>query len=363
MNMQEASRDFQTLVESNPEDIGSMFTRARESRGMDQRDVSVRLGLSLTTIKALEANDFDRLGPPVFVRGYLMRYSELLGLPERDILERYKMVAPRDPPPLRVSPTIKPQARMGDAAVRWFSYLLILGVVAYLGWLGLEQVTSHFEPSGTEDVGQPTGDGRDSLVLPPETGGAKPPQDDVTTQMTGDLEKRSVTPPERPVSAPDSPQSAPSEVVEESAVTGSRTAPESTDISPPVPDGTSLPVTGDVAVPLTDATVSTESQPDASPAASSDGTVELRMTFSEDCWVDVTDVDRNRLAYGVIQANSVETLNGKPPFRIILGNAVAVTMEMNGKTVDRSVYIPARGTVSRFTLGEATPQPTSQQRE
>jgi cytoskeleton protein RodZ len=87
------------------------------------------------------------------------------------------------------------------------------------------------------------------------------------------------------------------------------------------------------------------------------------MTFSEDCWVDVTDVDRNRLAYGVIQANSVETLNGKPPFRIILGNAVAVTMEMNGKTVDRSVYIPARGTVSRFTLGEVTPQPTSQQRE
>ena len=87
------------------ESLGAWLVRARAGQGAEPRDMARHLGLNPTIILALEADDFARLGPPVFVRGYLSRYARLLDLPEAAVLERYRQQsgASQEPPPLKVA--------------------------------------------------------------------------------------------------------------------------------------------------------------------------------------------------------------------------------------------------------------------
>jgi cytoskeleton protein RodZ len=80
----------------------------------------------------------------------------------------------------------------------------------------------------------------------------------------------------------------------------------------------------------------------------------LVLRFAKDCWVDIRDADGDSLAYGVMKAGSVSELSGAAPFSLVLGNAPAATIEINGELVSTSVYVPQRGTVSRFVLAAPT---------
>jgi cytoskeleton protein RodZ len=127
--------------------------------------------------------------------------------------------------------------------------------------------------------------------------------------------------------------------------------------SPPEAQGGSAPLSG------SDPTIGSVAPTDASaqaPAVSA--TVSppvpsaLVLRFAKDCWVDIRDADGASLAYGVMKAGSVSELSGAAPFSLVLGNAPAATIEINGETVSKSVYVPPRGTVSRFVLAAPTPE-------
>ncbi|HXH03507.1 MAG TPA: DUF4115 domain-containing protein, partial [Candidatus Competibacteraceae bacterium] len=83
-------------------------------------------------------------------------------------------------------------------------------------------------------------------------------------------------------------------------------------------------------------------------AANAQATLVIKVT--EDCWAEVKDAGGNRLAYGVLKANSETAVSGRPPFSLTLGNAQAVSITLNGKPVAEELYKPKRGTVSRFQL-------------
>jgi cytoskeleton protein RodZ len=53
--------------------------------------------------------------------------------------------------------------------------------------------------------------------------------------------------------------------------------------------------------------------------------------YSADSWTEVYDASGARLFYDVGAANSVQTLMGTPPLRIVLGNASGVAVEFNGR--------------------------------
>ena len=84
----------------------------------------------------MEDNNFPSLALLVFARMYLLRYTQLLGLLEHDILACHQLLGIDEPPPLRVNPSIKPQARASD--LRWLGYPLMFLV---LGWLTSDRLT------------------------------------------------------------------------------------------------------------------------------------------------------------------------------------------------------------------------------
>ena len=81
----------------------------------------------------------------------------------------------------------------------------------------------------------------------------------------------------------------------------------------------------------------------------------LLLEFSNDCWVEVKDAEGKVLISSLKRANSSESLSGPAPFAITLGNAPAARLTLDGQPIDKAVYVPRRGTVSRFTLPR--PQP------
>ena len=353
--MQEPLLKYRDVMES--ESLGALFAQARSARGWDQKDVASRLRLDPRVISTLEEDAYAELGAPVFARSYVVRYARLLGLPEGEILERYRQVAPAEPPPLRVSPSVKHQVSKGDGAVRWFSYSMLLAGVLYLGALGLDRVSNYFEDSESQELAA-LGDGGSASLSLPKQGSSTPP---AVEGPSGEPSKK------EPEGAGDGASSAAAPVESETPGGEKTRIPSAqTQIDAPVAvTATDTSSTGESEAEDVGGTVSQESTVNAGSAeiagesaepgsAAGSKVARLVISLTEDCWADIKDANGKRLAYGVLKANTTHTFSGQTPFNLTLGNAVAATIKLNGNDVDRERYVPKRGTVSRFVLGEST---------
>lgn len=331
-----SERDSPTEAAGSTESLGAWLARTRASHGAEPRDAARQLGLNPTIILALEADNFARLGPPVFVRGYLSRYARLLDLPESAVLERYREQsdASQEPPPLKVMHPSERQTRLRD--LRGILYLL---VVVGIGWAAIRHLDD-LDPGRllawwpkTEQAGVP------SLTSKPTT----------TIQTQHPFQPK----PEEATGEPTSPPPAPatSEPPPTPSPQPASTSASAVALAPPHVPVASEPVpTVSVASPTPAPTVAAQEQPgnDATPDAPS-GT-RLMLQFSEDCWVQVKDAQGKVLVNGLMKANTTSALSGPAPFTVTLGNAPAARIALDDRPVDTAVYVPRRGTVSRFTL-------------
>jgi cytoskeleton protein RodZ len=64
--------------------------------------------------------------------------------------------------------------------------------------------------------------------------------------------------------------------------------------------------------------------------------VRVRLEYSDPSWTEIYDAAGKRLMFGLGDAGRARTVLGTPPLRVTLGNASAVTVQVN----DRSVVVP-----------------------
>src|SRR5687767_12096494 len=69
--------------------IGARLRTARERTGLTPLQAAERLHMDQNIIDALEAESFETLGAPVYVRGHLKRYAELVGEPAEELQSNY----------------------------------------------------------------------------------------------------------------------------------------------------------------------------------------------------------------------------------------------------------------------------------
>jgi cytoskeleton protein RodZ len=131
-----------------------------------------------------------------------------------------------------------------------------------------------------------------------------------------------------------------------------------------LPAEPSSPGPGDVAVaptPAATAPAITNSAPALAVAATAppkrDDSAPVRETRLEleldsDSWVEVYDARGERLFYDVARAGSVQSVSGRGPLRVVLGNATGVTVEVDGE----ARQIPANavdGEGARFVVNRS----------
>lgn len=115
---------------------GALLLSARKARGLSRIEAAAALRLDESSIAALEEENFGRLGAPVFVRGHLRHYAELLGLSAPTVLDAYRAMAP-------LSETLPELPRRSEIRVVRHSgswswsvaggVLLLAGVLAWAG--------------------------------------------------------------------------------------------------------------------------------------------------------------------------------------------------------------------------------------
>lgn len=68
---------------------GRMLRDARERTGISAEALAAELNFSPKVMAYLEADDYANLPEPVFVRGYMRRYADRVGLSPDDVAERF----------------------------------------------------------------------------------------------------------------------------------------------------------------------------------------------------------------------------------------------------------------------------------
>jgi len=87
---------------ANSPGIGDRLRAAREKRGLSVDQLAEYLRLDESVVAALESDDFDALGAPVFVRGHLKTTARFLELDADELLGDYAAAAPE--------PVVRPAA-------------------------------------------------------------------------------------------------------------------------------------------------------------------------------------------------------------------------------------------------------------
>ncbi|MBX3702979.1 MAG: helix-turn-helix domain-containing protein [Steroidobacteraceae bacterium] len=112
---------------------GVRLRAAREALGLSIEDAADRLRLNAALVLAMEEERFALLGAPVFARGHLRNYAQLLGVPEREVVAA---VGADDLPEPSFLPALDVQPRARDHS-RWawpVAVLVLAGAVAAVIW-------------------------------------------------------------------------------------------------------------------------------------------------------------------------------------------------------------------------------------
>lgn len=86
------------LSASSKLSLGTKLKQARVQQGLSVDDVAMQLKLLPRIILDLESDHYQALPQPVFVRGYLRLYGELLTLNVADLLNDFEQVNPQPSP-------------------------------------------------------------------------------------------------------------------------------------------------------------------------------------------------------------------------------------------------------------------------
>ncbi len=119
------------------EPIGSLFRSKRQQLGLSIDDAARSLKYSAHLVQAIESEQWQSLGAPVFAKSYVNSYIKLLGL-NPQVLEEIPSMA--QAPALKSLTTVKVESASNGS--KWLLGLLtVLGLSAIVAYFGLRQRT------------------------------------------------------------------------------------------------------------------------------------------------------------------------------------------------------------------------------
>lgn len=290
---------------------GTILKQKREALGLTQKQIADRLRLRVAIIQKIESNEFDGEQVATFTRGYLRSYAKAVGIDEQEVLgtiENHSAAQHHEQPMQSFSKkTNKEKHDSRIMKLTWGIGVIIIGISS-VWWLQNQQkdTLSEIADTSTNDpafeVEAPATE--KIATLEAELAAQEP---EVKTLDVSAI-----------VATPDEPQ------VE---------APEALESAAPVP------------VEVVEVVEKEEPAAEPKPA---NGLTNLTMSFTGDCWIQVKDADGKTVSTGIKKAGDNVSLDGKAPFKVILGAPEKVSMTLASEPVDLSGY--TSGKVARFTL-------------
>ena len=118
---------------------GARLRKSREEAGLSIDEVAARLHMPSRVVRSLEAEDWSRLGAPVFVRGQVRSYSRLLGLTTAPMMAALTDVGPVEPSQL-ISRNHTPRLQWWAEQIgRRLIYIILTFSLAVPAWVATRQ--------------------------------------------------------------------------------------------------------------------------------------------------------------------------------------------------------------------------------
>lgn len=269
---------------------GRALREAREGRNVTQEAVARQLHIDIIHVRALEEDDYGKFAAPIFVTGNLRAYARLLGMAPEPLIEAYQNLGTAAPPSLERVARLsqRPETVTSVKHVpRWMVLLLAAAVVVAVILIWRTEASKLLAPIM-------------DLSSLPET-------------STPDAARNTLAIPAPSMGV--APQPAPGP----SAADGGGSIQDT-----PTPDETLGQIKGPHAT--------------------------LVLKADKPSWVEVKDVSGKRVFYELMVPGDTQTVEGAPPFDVLLGYSPGVTLEYNGKQVDHSAY--THNDMAHFKVGD-----------
>lgn len=253
---------------------GKRLSDARDAKGLSVTDVAQALHMSTAYVKALEADDYERLPEAAFVKGYLRNYARLVGLPGDDIANMFSQVMAEEVSANMPERTEQPSTQYVPQSWLLYAGISVVALIIVL-WFA-------FSPEAVDVSAQDVGihDEPVAAAVVEPTGDEAPLVDGATDGVEQ--------------------ESQPTEAEAEEVLT---------------PLAEVVAVSADV----------------------------LKVNFSDDCWVKVSDATGATVFTGQKSAANKLVVRGQSPFRVTLGNAAAVSsITVNDSSVSVPTAKPGR---------------------
>lgn len=237
---------------------GERLAEARREQQISVVEIAKELHLDEPKVRALERNEFDALGAPVFAKGHLKKYAQLVNVDPDDVLvDYYRLTRSAIVPPVVLS---RPRPGKELSPGPWIAVIVIIIVVVTAFWWFTRPVESELEPEVQME---------DLMPAQPADESQTPPVDD--------------------------------EVLTE-------TEPQ-----------------------LTEPVIQEEPEPEPEPeTVIEEGQMHVLVTYTGDCWTEITDANGRRLLFALGQDGRTVELSGAEPFNVLFGNPGNVSLRVNG---------------------------------
>jgi len=289
------------------QEFGRGFKVAREATELSLNNVSEALKLPVEIIRAMESSQVDGLPAPAFTRGYIRNYARFLKISEDDILAIYNQCVPAEEVPLTARSSLAKQTHSGEVKVKLVTYglafVVLIGIILWLSQsssdieeAGVDNSVNHFTKS-KEVFHKPAG-----MQIDVNEEQSMPAMEKKTEKVVVENAKHiDVT-----------------SVVDETVNNNSAPKVEKIEVKS---DSIEVVAKGK----------SSENIVEFSAASGDD--VLVIGTISES-WLDIGDVNTPRLVYELIKKGGFYRVQGQTPFKVFLGNAPSVSLQLNGKPVN-----------------------------
>jgi cytoskeleton protein RodZ len=290
-------------------DAGEWLRMAREQAGLSIDTVSQQLKLAPRQVKALEDGNFAELPGRTFVRGFVRNYARLLRLDPEAVVAA---LPDAEAAPALEGPSIGSTSRpMGELPVagasrgaswsRWAIPVALIVAVAV---------------AAVYEFMRPGGEGREGASAP-----APVRSDAASTPISG-----GGTPLPNPVTG--------ATPAEPARADDGRAAADSAPA--PAPSAASDGGAGAPAAPA------------AQPPAPAPGDATLVIRYNKSAWTQVRDANGQTLLITNGEPGGTQTVTGKPPLDVVLGNASDTSIQWRGQPFDLAPHI--KGNVARVRL-------------
>ncbi|CAH0524874.1 cytoskeleton protein RodZ [Vibrio hippocampi] len=323
------STDQNTQIDNNDSETefvpaGVLLKQKREALGLTQKQIADRLRLRVAIIQKIEEDEFDGEQVATFTRGYLRSYAKAVGVDETLVLgaispDEASSQVHEQPMQSFSKKTNKEKHDSRIMKLTWGILVVIIGISS-VWWFQNQQKDTLSEIAVNPDSDIPSEPSIEPLnpvqvntlqVEPSSNDALSQPQPPTGQEPTA-LSTQDATAPQAP-SVIEVPQGT------EEAATTADIQPEPVAVTEVV-DETPVP----------------------------EGMTKITMTFTGDCWIQVKDANGKTVVTGIKKTGENVDINGKAPFKVILGAPEQVSMTFASEPVDLSGY--TSGKVARFTL-------------